>query len=195
MNRVKALSVKLIDLLDSYQKNKELDYEHEFNDIKLEFIEIKSMFNDDISLVNTKYVGKQLNELGNEISIVFQNCAGDKNVLFTGDFGKITNWKFIENNRDGIVYMHQKYNVIKVPHHGTKVYYHSFVDRMSNCSIFLIPNGYNSGSWGIHSNILMIHLIIIINLSVHVVLNVLERFVRIVILLKRIRMQMYNSFT
>lgn len=35
MNRVKALSVKLIDLLDSYQKNKELDYEHEFNDIKL----------------------------------------------------------------------------------------------------------------------------------------------------------------
>lgn len=151
MNRVKALSVKLIDLLDSYQKNKELDYEHEFNDIKLEFIEIKSMFNDDISLVNTKYVGKQLNELGNEISIVFQNCAGDKNVLFTGDFGKVTNWKFIENNRDGIVYMHQKYNVIKVPHHGTKAYYHSFVDRMSNCSIFLIPNGYNSGSWGIHS--------------------------------------------
>ena len=151
MDRVKALSVKLIDLLDSYQKNKELDYEHEFNDIKLEFIKIKSMFNDDISFDTTKYVGKQLNELGNEISIVFQNCAGDKNVLFTGDFGKVTNWKFIENNRDGIVYMHQKYNVIKVPHHGTKVYYHSFVDRMSNCSIFLIPNGYNSGSWGIHS--------------------------------------------
>lgn len=69
----------------------------------------------------------RLTRFGNEISIVFQNFKADRNILFTGDFGKKMNWSFIEKNRDGLVKLHSCYDVIKIPHHGTDSYYHSFL--------------------------------------------------------------------
>ena len=93
---------------------------------------------------------RKLSEFGNEISIVFQNTElSDNNVLFTGDFGKIRNWRYIENNPDGLVRMHDTYSIIKVPHHGTKRYYHNFVPIMTNNSRLLIPHG-SCRNWNIH---------------------------------------------
>ena len=84
----------------------------------------------------------RLTRFGNEISIVFQNFKADRNILFTGDFGKKMNWSFIEKNRDGLVKLHSCYDVIKIPHHGTDSYYHSFLKRIQATSELMIPNGY-----------------------------------------------------
>lgn len=84
----------------------------------------------------------KLSKYGNEISIVFQNkLVGVRNVLFTGDVGKDDVWDLIEGNYDGKIPMHDKYHVIKIPHHGTNGYYHSFVARCNSETVFLIPNG------------------------------------------------------
>ena len=93
----------------------------------------------------------RLTKFGNEISIVFQNYQADRSVLFTGDFGKKRNWLFIENNRDGLVGMHNYYEVIKLPHHGTDSYYHSFVGRVQATSTLMIPNGYIKQNWYVSS--------------------------------------------
>lgn len=89
----------------------------------------------------------KLTKFGNEISIVFQNYQAERNVLFTGDFGKKRNWLFIENNQDNRVNMHSNYEVIKLPHHGTNSYYHSFTGRIQNTSTLMIPNGYINHNW------------------------------------------------
>ena len=79
---------------------------------------------------------------GNGISIVFQNkYEVDRNILFTGDAGKESIWDFIEKNSDGKVSMYDRYDVIKIPHHGTTSYYHSFVSRCGKDTQLLIPNG------------------------------------------------------
>lgn len=95
----------------------------------------------------------RLDELGNEISIVFQNSIkSDNNILFTGDFGKSKkNWKYIENNEDGLVEMHEIYKTIKIAHHGTAKYYHSYANRVGRGSNYLIPCGKNAHNWKIDS--------------------------------------------
>ncbi len=104
-----------------------------------------------------KNLQHKLSKYGNEISIVFQNKSKkDRNVLFTGDVGQKSVWKFLEGNKDGKISMHDKYKVIKIPHHGTKGYkehyYHSFCTRMNGETTLLIPNGnivYTT--WRIHT--------------------------------------------
>ena len=93
----------------------------------------------------------RLTRFGNEISIVFQNFKADRNILFTGDFGKKMNWSFIEKNRDGLVKLHSCYDVIKIPHHGTDSYYHSFLKRIQATSELMIPNGYINQHWDVSS--------------------------------------------
>lgn len=83
----------------------------------------------------------KLTQFGNSISILFQNIKNDKNILFTGDIGKEDIWDFIENNQDKLVSMHSFYDVIKIPHHGTCRYYHSFIHQCKNYTTFMIPNG------------------------------------------------------
>lgn len=96
----------------------------------------------------------KLGQFGNEISIIFQNkYIEDRNILFTGDMNGKENWKFIETNKDGKAKMHGKYDVLKIPHHGTKSCYHSFLSRSNSNTIFLIPSGKisRSSSWHIAS--------------------------------------------
>ena len=95
---------------------------------------------------------------GNDISIVFQNKNNnnDKNILFTGDFGdkeKPWLWNNLEMNYDNNpdCKMHSDYHVIKVGHHGTRNYYHSFFNRINSKSFLLIPNG-NKMNWKICSD-------------------------------------------
>ncbi|MCR5226533.1 MAG: MBL fold metallo-hydrolase [Eubacterium sp.] len=95
-----------------------------------------------------------LGNFGNNVSIVFQNTLDNsRNVLFTGDFGKDkdgTLWDFIENNIDKKVDMHELYRVIKIAHHGTSPYYHSYTRRIDDNTIYLIPNGENALNWNIY---------------------------------------------
>ena len=126
------------------------------NDLEIEFYQF---------VENTRFRNKAnkkacipLKRFGNEISIVFQNVEDttSENVLFTGDFGMTKKlWNIIENNTDGHpdCDMHKTYHVIKIPHHGTSSYYHSFVNHMSADSILMIPNDAvkGKGSWEICS--------------------------------------------
>ena len=98
-----------------------------------------------------------LHHFGNDISIVFQNkeTTTNENVLFTGDFGRLKrDWTFIETNKDNNndCNMHGHYNVIKVGHHGTRPYYHSFAQRIDYKSTLLIPNGDKKKAWNICSD-------------------------------------------
>lgn len=123
------------------------NYSGQFSELEEQYVDLKYQIE---SGYNNKFKNKmqyKLTRFGNEISIVFQNCSGDKNVLFTGDFGKKINWSYIEDNKDNVVEMKDKYNIIKVPHHGTKPYYHSFVNRVRDDSIFLITNGNSRKNW------------------------------------------------
>lgn len=97
-----------------------------------------------------------LSDFGNNISIVFQNKDYDikENLLFTGDFCCPESlWGYIEtnyDNKDGCD-MHSTYHAIKVGHHGTRSYYHTYVARMNSDSILMIPNG-NIKRWSICSD-------------------------------------------
>lgn len=85
---------------------------------------------------NTKLPTLLLNRFGNSISIVFQNIDMRlSNLLFTGDVGFGDVWNYIEGNKDGICPMHEFYEIVKIPHHGTKYYYKQF-----NSNILLVPN-------------------------------------------------------
>ncbi len=111
--------------------------------------------------INADNVDKQilipLRDFENEISIVFQNtvdCTND-NLLFVGDFGKTkTEWNFIEDNSDKKreCKMHDFYRAIKIGHHGTHSYYHSFSSKMNSNSVLMIPNGGNKNNWNISSD-------------------------------------------
>lgn len=123
------------------------DYETRFNELRDEYIEAQKLFDYLYGDYYDKNVQYRLTKFGNEISIVFQNYQADRNVLFTGDFGKTMNWLFIENNPDSLVKMHSYYEVIKLPHHGTDTYYHSFRGRVDDKSTLMIPNGYIKQRW------------------------------------------------
>lgn len=102
------------------------DYVVQFNELQEEYSDAQRIFDDLYGDNYDNNIQYRLTKFGNEISIVFQNYQADRNVLFTGDFGKKRNWSFIEKNQDGLVKMHSCYEVIKIPHHGTDSYYHSF---------------------------------------------------------------------
>lgn len=147
LNKINELAYRLIEIMSNYQKQTEQNHTSLLNEVKEDFLLLKTEFDSKYSTNQSKNISRKLNELGNQISIVFQNYTKDRNVLFTGDFGMKRNWNYIEKNKDGNVNMHNEYEVIKVPHHVTKRYYHSFYGKTNECSTLMIPNGNNRKSW------------------------------------------------
>lgn len=124
------------------------------NDLQRRFREIESILriegNDTLNL----------NEFGNHVSIVMHNIidSGCNNILFTGDADR-TILKKIEGRRLSCAFshalcccglgLHDKYQIIKVPHHGTKAYYFDFTKYIiPQKTTLLIPNG-DISKWGI----------------------------------------------
>lgn len=96
-------------------------------------------------------VQRNLSSFANRINIIFHNrIPCNRNILFTGDadgddegstkHGK-KEWQLIEQNTDHEVPLHERYHVIKIPHHGTRPHYHDFTAKSTNETIYLIPNG------------------------------------------------------
>lgn len=167
-------------LLDRIRNDENADYIDRLNEISGQLIQVvqamsssenRSYFisqidraeenfintNWDYNFDNASRVNVILGDFGNNISIVFQNKESNifENLLFTGDFGKPSAlWNAIETNADSTTGcdMHSTYHAIKVGHHGTRGYYHSFVRRMNSDSILLIPNGGYRKNWGICSD-------------------------------------------
>lgn len=101
---------------------------------------LDSMSDDD----KEKYdrIVKELN-MGNECSIVFQYKESEpvmkkRKCLFTGDVTQNA-WDIIEGCTTPVLY--DKFDVIKLPHHGTEAHYHDFSARLNTNCRFLIPNG------------------------------------------------------
>lgn len=106
------------------------------------------------SVVRDRNLQYNLYKYGNDISIVFQNKYDTsenilfenkndscRNILFTGDVGRKC-WKPIIDNFDGQVPLYNVYKVIKIPHHGTRAYYHDiFSEKCNKRTKLLIPNG------------------------------------------------------
>lgn len=146
-NRLNTIVIALANGNGGIIENNEV----QFNELKEEYLDAQRIFDD---LYGDRYdnsVQYRLTKFGNEISIVFQNYKVNRNVLFTGDFGKESNWLFIEENPDGLVDLHSCYDVIKIPHHGTDSYYHSFFKRIQATSELMIPNGYIKRHWNVSS--------------------------------------------
>ena len=89
------------------------------------------------------HLQKKLADFKHSINIIFQNHREeDRHILFTGDAEKVRwLWDEIEQNRDGMVPFYRRYDVIKVPHHGTGGHYRNFTGITDRNSVFLIPNG------------------------------------------------------
>jgi len=90
-----------------------------------------------------KSLEKKLSDWGNDISIVFHSKNMlQMNVLFCGDVSRKWWGKIMDNRLMDTDCIHFRcYKVIKVPHHGTKGYYHDFTELSNSCTRFLIPNG------------------------------------------------------
>lgn len=146
-NRLNAIVIALANGNDGIIEN----YEVQFNELREEYLDAQRTFDDLYGYNYDNNVQYRLTRFGNEISIVFQNFKANRNILFTGDFGKKRNWSFIEKNRDGLVKLHSCYDVIKIPHHGTDSYYHSFLKRIQATSELMIPNGYIKQHWDVSS--------------------------------------------
>ena len=146
-NCLNAIVIALANGNDGIIEN----YEVQFNELREEYLDAQRTFDDLYGYNYDNNVQYRLTRFGNEISIVFQNFKADRNILFTGDFGKKMNWSFIEKNRDGLVKLHSCYDVIKIPHHGTDSYYHSFLKRIQATSELMIPNGYIKQHWDVSS--------------------------------------------
>lgn len=147
---VGRIASQLIQAVLSYADHPQSEsFKVELEKLKKEYDKIKV-------LQTNKMLGYRLSNFGNLISIVFQNVLPcERNVLFLGDFGKPKRlWKMIEGNCDGVVKMHETYRNIKIPHHGTRDYYHSFVKYFSRNedqpTTIYIPNGsHRRKSWRI----------------------------------------------
>lgn len=108
----------------------------ELEEVEVEYEQLVNAFE-----MNEKIQCK-LSQYGNEISVVFQNKSiNDRHILFAGDVRGKRAWKFMESNRDGQIPMYENYSVIKIPHHGTTPYYHSFRKKCDAKTKLLIPNG------------------------------------------------------
>lgn len=96
-------------------------FAEEFNGIVDEAIASTSSSTNGASITRTI---KRLNELGNEISIVFQNTKSDQeNVIFTGDADKKDIGRIARLND---IPLHDNYKYVKIPHHGTKSHFYDF---------------------------------------------------------------------
>lgn len=86
---------------------------------------------------------KKLADFEHSINIIFQNRPDeDRNILFTGDAEKNPGlWRYIQQNTDGLVPFYARYDVIKIPHHGTAHHYHSFRNLSDRGTKYLITNG------------------------------------------------------
>lgn len=152
VDEVRAIASQLIQSVSHYADSPQAEaFWEELKSLKCEYDRLK------VALPKNKMVGYQLSNFGNLISIVFQNVRSEeRNVLFLGDFGKSKRlWKMMEGNCDGMVEMHQTYTDIKIPHHGTKDYYHSFVKYFSQKedqpTTIYIPNGcHRRKNWRIY---------------------------------------------
>lgn len=157
LERVERIANRLNALVVAMERDGErsdMAYMDQFGELREDYSEVQRIFDRLYGSIYDKSIQYKLTKFGNEISIVFQNDRndqGDRKILFTGDFGKEGNWSFIECNRDRLVNMHPYYEVIKLPHHGTKSYYHSFVGRIDDASTLLIPNGYIKAKWYVDS--------------------------------------------
>lgn len=113
--------------------------------------ELRALLHTYDSLRNININRKQryeLSKFGNTISIVFQNKQeADRNILFTGDVEQDI-WTKIEQPCDKL-YLNNDFDVIKIPHHGTKSHYHDFSRYCSDNTFFLIPNGNIKMNWKI----------------------------------------------
>lgn len=148
--QVGAIASGLIETVSRYADSPQAyAFQKGLQELKREYDEIRAF-------PRNRMVGYQLSNFGNLISVVFQNVLpSEQNVLFLGDFGKPKHlWEMIEGNCDGMVGMHTTYRDIKIPHHGTTAYYHSFVkyfsaDKNSPTTIY-IPNGcHRRATWNI----------------------------------------------
>lgn len=76
----------------------------------------------------------------NKISIVFQNKIdnSEKNILMTGDIDKYRLGWIINNKLQNKIGIHDKFNIIKAPHHGTKTY---FFGKLPESKNIIISNG------------------------------------------------------
>ena len=87
LNKINELAYRLIEIMSNYQKQTEQNHTSLLNEVKEDFLLLKTEFDSKYSTNQSKNISRKLNELGNQISIVFQNYTKDRNVLFTGDFG------------------------------------------------------------------------------------------------------------
>lgn len=173
LEELEVLANRLNQLVVTWARNETIDSESylpQFRELNEMYSDLQRRFDEHFNNPahylhkNRHNIQYKLNEFGNEISIVFQNVEdkADGNILFTGDFGKrkksSTNpsdenpyWPLIERNLDGHVAMHPYYKVIKLPHHGTSAYYHSFTKRIDHQSpsLLMAPNKYIGRFWAI----------------------------------------------
>lgn len=153
LNRIEKMAKQLNKIVvimataDNYFDECIIEFNNLENNYRDVYNQVRYIFDNQNENRYNKSLQYKLTKFGNEISIVFQNYQAERNVLFTGDFGKKRNWLFIENNQDNLVNMHSNYEVIKLPHHGTNSYYHSFTGRIQNTSTVMIPNGYINHNW------------------------------------------------
>lgn len=83
----------------------------------------------------------KLIKFAHSVNVVFHNSKdGENNFLFTGDI-ETHDMKRIEANPDknSSLYLHSKYEYIKIPHHGTKKHFYDYTSYSP--SKILIPNG------------------------------------------------------
>lgn len=135
---------EILILINTLTEDTFNDYEEAIK-LLVEVKKAKKTIEDSLSDEEKKKYIEKIKELniGNECSIVFQykeSIDNDKerNCLFTGDVISDA-WSTIEGCVPPLLY--DKFDVIKLPHHGTKCYYHDFVARVRDGCRFLIPNG------------------------------------------------------
>lgn len=138
---IRAIASRLIQVVARHAEHQPTE------SFKIALEKLKREYDNVKVFPKNKMVGYQLSNFGNLISIVFQNdLPCEQNMLFLGDFGKPSRlWEIIEGNIDGMVELHKTYGDIKVPHHGTPAYYHSFVKyflrNKDQPTTIYIPNG------------------------------------------------------
>lgn len=132
----------VLNIVNSNYTQQNIGLAFEIGRLKAQYIQLLS------KMSISRGMQYKLTYLGNAISIVFQNRdEQDPNVLFTGDVKGNDVWKYIESNTHNSILMKEQYDIIKVPHHGTSPYYHSFSSRMNDNTTLLIPNGKTRAPW------------------------------------------------
>lgn len=143
---VDSLAKELVNLANEYKAN------HQNSQVEDSYENVLNIYKKLLqtfpysSFKHNKNLQCKLAKFGNSISVVFNNIdCNERNILFAGDVSKSA-WQFIEHPTDDL-YLKNIYEVIKIPHHGTKPYYHDFSCMANNETNFLIPNGRILRNW------------------------------------------------